>query len=100
MTSGKLTPQGDYRDPIIQVLGRAGGSASKAAVLQGVASLMAGRFTEADLECPASRPNEENWRNRASFERADMVRDGLLRQDSPRGIWALTERGRGLYRGA
>jgi len=40
-----------------------------------------------DLQTPTDRPFETKWRNRASFERADMVRDGLL-EDRSDGVWA------------
>jgi len=30
----------------------------------------------------------------ASFERYEMVRDGLIAPDSPRGVWEITEKGR------
>lgn len=88
-----LTPQGEYRDLIIEVLGRAGGAADRQTVLQGIANQMHGHFMAGDLESPRSRPNEAKWQNRASYERADMVRDGLLRSDSATGVWALTSEG-------
>jgi restriction system protein len=37
--------------------------------------------------------NEFRWRRKANWERYLMVRDGLLRPDSPQGIWELTEAG-------
>ncbi|MCX7778606.1 MAG: winged helix-turn-helix domain-containing protein, partial [Armatimonadetes bacterium] len=36
---------------------------------------------------------EPRWRNKARWERFNMVLEGLLRDDSPRGIWELTEKG-------
>jgi len=94
-----LTPQGEYRDLIVEVLGRAGGSADRSAVLQGIANLMHGRFLPGDLESPKSRPHEAKWQNRASYERAEMVRERLLRPDSPTGVWALTKDGLERFRG-
>jgi hypothetical protein len=38
------------------------------------------------------------WQNTAHWEKFVMVReDGLLRSDSPKGIWELTEKGGKYY---
>lgn len=50
------------------------------------------QWTPEDRQPPFSRPSETNWENRASFERANMVRDGLL-QPSSNGFWALSSAG-------
>jgi hypothetical protein len=55
--------------------------------------LFGGAFTTEDREPVRTRPFEESWRNRASFERADMVRDGLLANRAD-GIWELDQLGR------
>jgi hypothetical protein len=34
------------------------------------------------------------WRNRASFQRKNMIIQGLLRNDSPYGIWEMSSAGR------
>jgi len=38
------------------------------------------------------------WKNRALWERLVMVKDGLLKSGSPRGIWEITEKGREFYK--
>lgn len=53
-------------------------------------------LTAEDRSLVATR-NEENWRNRASWERNAMKEDGLLRSDIPRS-WALTDAGWTQYR--
>jgi hypothetical protein len=55
--------------------------------------LFGSRFTAEDRQLRTSRPSEEAWRNRASYERADMVRERLLvnRRD---GIWELDRLGK------
>jgi hypothetical protein len=50
-------------------------------------------WTAEDNQTPPSRPFETKWRNNASYERANMVRDGLL-QPGGGGNWSLTEQGR------
>jgi restriction system protein len=37
---------------------------------------------------------EERWRLYARFERKNMLQDGLLKADSPHGVWELTDKGR------
>ena len=51
-----------------------------------------------DLEPLPSDPKTPRWRNAAMRERYAMVRAGLLRSDSPRGTWAITEQGREYLR--
>jgi hypothetical protein len=89
-----MTPQGAYREHILMVLDHLGGSGTRKAVLAGVLDQMDIIFDDDDWEAPASRPFEARWRNMTSWERADMVRDGLLRDDSERGLWELTDDGR------
>jgi len=69
------------------------GALTRASVLDALDNEFGKQWTVEDLQTPASRPFETKWRNRASYERADMVRDGLL-QDRADGTWALTEAGR------
>ena len=33
------------------------------------------------------------WRNTAQWERLVLVKDGLLKDDSPQGIWELSDKG-------
>jgi hypothetical protein len=88
-----LTPKSDLRDLLVLALGRLGGKGRRSDVLAEMERLFGSAFTAEDREPVATRPFEESWRNRASFERADMVRDRLLvnRRD---GIWELDRFGR------
>jgi len=42
----------------------------------------------------ASDPDIPRWRNTAQWARHSMVKEGLLKADSPRGIWEITDAGR------
>lgn len=64
-----LTPQEDLREGIVLVLGRRGGKAQRSQVLNLLEELIGDALTEEDREPVASRPFEEKWRNRASYER-------------------------------
>ena len=37
---------------------------------------------------------QQRWRVTASFERKNLVEEGLLDRTSPRGVWRLTQAGR------
>jgi hypothetical protein len=88
-----LTPQSTLRDLIVLALGRLGGAARRADVLAEMDRLFGGAFTAEDRGPVPTRQFEESWCNRASFERADMVRDRLL-VDRADGIWELDLLGR------
>ncbi|QJF50690.1 winged helix-turn-helix domain-containing protein [Roseobacter ponti] len=53
---------------------------------------MKDRLTEDDFE-PVST-GEERWWNATCWERSDLVKEGLFRDDSPRGVWELSDEGR------
>jgi len=87
-----LTPRLKLRDLIVLALGRLGGAGKRADVLAEMDRLFGGAFTTEDRAPVRTRQFEESWRNRASFERADMVREGLL-VDRADGVWELDRLG-------
>ncbi len=92
---GLRTPEQAYRIPILKALVELGGEAPMQEVLKKVYEQMKTILKPVDLEPLPSDPKKNpRWKNTAMWERFNMVRDGLLRGDSPRGIWAITERGR------
>jgi restriction system protein len=88
---GERTPQKDFRKPILQALYEKGGSGKIAEVLARVEEIFGDNLTEADRA--TLKQGEIRWRNTAQWERNAMVRDGLLKEDSPRGVWELAEKG-------
>ncbi|MFL6129042.1 MAG: winged helix-turn-helix domain-containing protein [Mycobacteriales bacterium] len=40
------------------------------------------------------RSGDVRWRNRTAFARLNLVKRGEMAGATPRGIWAITERGR------
>src|SRR3954453_2847459 len=89
-----LTPQHVLRERLLVTLAAyEGASATRADVLTAMDAAFGAAWTPEDLQAPASKPWETMWRNRASFERADMVRDGLLANESA-GTWSLADAGR------
>lgn len=78
------------RQLIVAVLKSSGGRAKAAEVLDGVGERLNGKLLPGDLEVRQDGKTLV-WRNNACWERSRMVRDGVLRSDSPNGIWELSE---------
>ncbi len=55
---------------------------------------MKDQLKSVDYEALPSNPNVPRWCNLVMWERQNMKAEGLLRDDSPRGIWAISETGR------
>lgn len=91
MPRGGATPQETYRPLILQALAKAAGRASMRDVLAYAKERLNGRFTAGDLEHLTS--GAIRWENKAQWERHQMVKEGLLKSDSPYGIWELSDEG-------
>ncbi len=88
---GVKTPQHAYRAPILRALYEAGGRAQGSDVLERVYALLEDHLNEADRQRLAT--GQMRWRTTARAERKAMVQEGLLKKDSPRGVWELTAEG-------
>lgn len=71
-----------------------GSSAPIDKVLELVYEKMKDRLNEYDLQPLPSSPKQSRWRNTAQWCRKTMVSEGLLKPDSPRGVWEITDAGR------
>ena len=91
---GLRTPEEVYYHPILEVLEALGRSARVSEVLDRVLQHMKGILREVDYEPLASDPEMPRWRNTAQWARNSMVKEGLLRSNSPRGIWEISDSGR------
>lgn len=89
---GNKTPQRDFRIPLMKVLLDLGGSAEVQDIRKKMLPAVKDRLTEDDYE-PVST-GEERWWNATCWERSDIVKEGLFRDDSPRGVWELSDKGR------
>lgn len=90
---GLRTPEEAHYRPILQVLVELGGQASMGQILDRVGQTMQSALREVDYQPLASDSELPRWRNSAQWARNSMVREGLLRNDSPRGIWQISEAG-------
>jgi hypothetical protein len=94
LSRGQRTPEEAFRLPILRVLATMGGEGKMTIVLNHVYQEIKHLLKPADLRPLPSHANTPRWRNTAQWARQSMVQEGLLRRDSPRGIWAITEKGR------
>lgn len=95
--TGTLLEQAAYFEPILRFLSENGGRAPTREVLDQVGRILADRLTDVDREPIAS--GKVRWENRTQFARLELVKMGFLNGDSPRGVWAITERGEAFLQG-
>lgn len=88
-----FTPVYAYWVPILASLVELGGSAHSDDVIDHVGKKMEKILTPADRKRLPSGV-DIRWRNRVAWQRYNMIKQALLKGDSPRGIWEITEEGR------
>ncbi len=96
LPGGIRTTATQYRIPILQALVDLGGEGKVGIVLEQVYQQMKDIFVPVDLEKFSS--GVLRWSNAAQWERVKMVKEGLLREDSPHGVWEISEKGREYLR--
>jgi hypothetical protein len=89
---GKKTPQREFRLPLLKVMLELGGSGYVKDIRETIEPKVRDLLGPADL-APVST-GEARWWNAVCWERNDLVKEGLFRKDSDRGIWELTDAGR------
>ena len=89
---GSLLPEMAYRSPILLELLARGGSGSAKEVTDAVGERIRDKLTAGDLE--QLKSGDIRWRARVQFTRLRMKEDGLIKADSPRGVWELTAEGK------
>jgi hypothetical protein len=94
-----LTSHDQLRQWLVAALGDMGGRATRQQALRRIQGDFGDLLTQEDRHSPPTRPFEETWKNRVSFERQHMVDEGLLAPYVERGDpWALTSAGWSAYR--
>ena len=93
---GIRTRETAYFKPILQVLNGMGGIGDMSEVLERLPKLMKGTLTDVDFEPLAANSEVPRWWNTAQWAQSAMVQAGLLKGDSPRGVWEMTEAGHKL----
>lgn len=90
---GLRTREEAYYRPILEALQALGGSAPMGQVLDRVLLNMKATLKDVDYEPLASDPDMPRWKNAAQWARNSMVKEGLMRNDSPRGVWQISDAG-------
>jgi len=93
LSKGEKTPRQAFRIPILEALIELSGKGKTNEILEKVERKMKHILKSVDYEKVPSGVMIR-WQNTAQWERYIMVQDGLLRSDSPKGIWEITEKGR------
>lgn len=89
--NGKRTPVDAFNYPIGQTLLEMGRKGRVNKVLPVVERKMKQLLGEIDYQ--RLKYGQIRWQNTAQYARKNLVLGGFLRNDSPRGVWELTEEG-------
>ncbi len=92
---GRKLPQREFRKPLLEVLSELGGRATVGDVRRLMLERVSPLLGDADYESVSS--GDPRWWNAVCWERNDLVKEGLFKSNSPRGIWELS--GQALTRG-
>ena len=93
---GIRTRESAYFKPILQVLSQMGGVGQMDEVLERLPKVMKGTLTEVDFEPLAAGSDVPRWWNTAQWAHNSMTQAGLLKIESPRGVWEMSETGHKL----
>ena len=85
-------PQKSFRNPLLKTLLEMGGRAHASEIKGAIEPKVAPMLSDVDYKTVST--GDPRWWNAICWERAALVRDGLFSQDSPRGVWELTEKGK------
>ena len=84
-------PQKDFRQPLMRVLLGLGGTAQASDIREVLEPAVKPLLRAGDMD-PVST-GDPRWWNAVCWERSELVKEGLFRADSPRGVWELSDAG-------
>ena len=87
-------PRQRYGLPILRALVELGGSASTKQVLQRVFQLMDETNELREIDKSRRSDGQFYWDNRTQDMRRELINKGLMKENSPRGIWEISDEGR------
>jgi hypothetical protein len=92
-SGGHKTPQHAYREPLLKILRKHGGQASRVQVLRELESMLGKNLTPHDRK--KIKTGAVRWERTAEWEVRLMREEQLIRPvaDTARGVWALTPKG-------
>lgn len=88
--SNTLMPETEYQYPILRTLLDNGGRMPTREVVAAVGELLEDKLLPADRETLGRKPR---WEGRVQFTRLQLIKDGLMKKGSPRGVWEITPQG-------
>jgi restriction system protein len=94
MAAGLLTPFEAYYNPILRSLVQVGGCARCSTILDMVEKSMKDELNEYDYMRRPKRPDSIQWNYRCQWARSNLMGQGYIKRDSPRGIWEISDAGR------
>jgi restriction system protein len=94
LKNGVRTPEAAFFKPILETIVELGGSGKVSVILNKLEPKVKSFLKEVDHEPIGSKPCESRWRNTARWARNTMINEGLLKPDSGRGIWEISENGK------
>ena len=80
-----------FREPLLEVIYERGGNARGRELYPALRERMKRYLTPGAFD--RAKSGDDEWRNSVKTTRDDLVREGYLRDDSPRGVWALSDAG-------
>jgi len=90
---GAKTPEEKYYQPILSALVELGGRGKVREVLRRVEEKMKPLLQQVDYELlPSGR--QVRWCNTAEWARKQLVERGLMKADSPKGLWEISSEGK------
>lgn len=92
MGAGELPQAQVYDLPILSVLAGMGGAGHAPEVIDAVGKMVEENLTENDLM--ENRSGVVRWKSHVAWRRFHLVRLGLLKRNSPRGMWEISAEGR------
>ncbi len=90
---GIFTPTKAYWQPLLQTLAELGGAGRREQVIELVGQKMQNILRPADYE-KLPQSSFIRWENRVAWQASNMRREGYIKNNSPRGIWEITDAGR------
>lgn len=87
----KFLPDKEFRRPLLEALYQMGGKARRQALRPVLEKRIASRLQPGDYELVST--GDPRWWSAASWTRNKLKDEGFLRDDSPRGLWELSEKG-------
>ena len=92
VSSTDMTPVEDFMDPVLLVLHDEGGSAGPAIIFPLLEEKLTESFKDGDCE-RLSGSNGPRWQQTARRCRSLLIEKGFLKNDAPRGLWELSDKG-------